>query len=240
MPSLSIEPLAFKVMNAAFGSLLYFSLTGACAARSWAASIFVFSRICVPVGFNGSEGGCHHHIGSPELDFGLVSGALRSSERSACRRSQSKGVTEYGASLRSDNRIPSSNLHISRTFGPVKSFRAAKIFFPETGAKTSRSSAQRRRSQPNGRTVLLLPLIASGNPPAAHSIGRRFHVQAYCSFVRRCLRRTCSHCHDRCARKRAREDRHGRRRRDVPLQEHHPECREFQGSHHAGCGGEGR
>jgi uncharacterized surface protein with fasciclin (FAS1) repeats len=41
-----------------------------------------------------------------------------------------------------------------------KKFQTFKNLFPETTPKTSRNSAQRRRSQPNNRPALLLPLIA--------------------------------------------------------------------------------
>src|ERR1019366_3575888 len=83
--------------------------------------------------------------------------------------------------------------------------------------------------------------IARGNPPVTSINRETFHVQAYCTFDRRRLWRAGPDRRCRCACERAgqndekrivrREDRDGRRRGDVPLEEHHPERRQFQGSH---------
>src|SRR5258708_8874159 len=101
-------------------------------------------------------------------------------------------------------------------------------------------------ARPNGdavrsstRPASLLPLIAGGGPPVTSIHRETIHVKAYCIFDRRSPQCPCPHGHHRCARQRAGKDRDGRRRCDVPLEEHHPERRQLQGPHHAGCGGEG-
>src|SRR6266508_2827494 len=72
-------------------------------------------------------------------------------------------------------------------------------------------------------------------PPAIAILGRRFHVQTYCTSVRRRVQRTGFHRHHHRARQRGGKDRDDRRRGDVPLQEYRPERRQLEGSHHAGC-----
>src|SRR5213076_290872 len=52
-------------------------------------------------------------------------------------------------------------------------------------------------------------------PPVCSIIGRRIHVEAYCSVVRRRVRRAGTHRHNCCARLGAGEDRDGRRCGDV-------------------------
>src|SRR5512144_1027091 len=78
------------------------------------------------------------------------------------------------------------------------------------------------------RSIDLASLFSSpaDAPPAITILGRRFHVQTYCTSVRRRVQRTGFHRHHHRARQRGRKDRDGRRRGDVPLQEYRPERRQ--------------
>jgi len=82
-----------------------------------------------------------------------------------------------------------------------KGFKPAKIYSLKLAQKPSRSSGQWRRSPDDQSASSSLPLIAGGYPPARNQSGDFFPmVQTYCISNRRGVRRTCSHCHDRCAR----------------------------------------
>src|SRR5664279_3808924 len=131
-----------------------------------------------------------------------------------------------------------------------KSFKSAKIYSLKPAPKPPVTRANGDAVFSLNGPASLLPLIAGGRPPVTSIHRETFHVEAYCIVVRRRPRRAGADRHPCRARQRARqndeernvrrEDRDGRRRRDVPLQEHHPERRQLEGSHHAGRRGEGR
>ncbi|HBK07780.1 MAG TPA: hypothetical protein DDZ81_18320, partial [Acetobacteraceae bacterium] len=75
----------------------------------------------------------------------------------------------------SGRRNDSRHGHDDAAHGPPwKKFQAFENLFPETAPKTSRNSAQRRRSQPDNRASVVVAPIAGGYPPVTPSIGRRF------------------------------------------------------------------
>ena len=132
---------------------------------------------------------------------------------------------------------------------PKKVSNITKTYSLKPHSKHSRNSAQRRRS-PLNRPASLLPLhdrrMSAGhlNPSGDVNMSKRIALLSAAAFSALALDR-----HPGRAGKRAgqneerdvrREDRDGRRRRDVPLEEHHSERRQLQGPHHAGGRGEGR
>src|SRR3954467_2360449 len=78
---------------------------------------------------------------------------------------------------------PTGSLHRARgTDGTQNSFKQHNKFFSETAAKSSRSSAQRRRSQPQATGA---SVVATSRPCRflrAVTIHREtIHVEAYCT-----------------------------------------------------------
>lgn len=106
--------------------------------------------------------------------------------------------------------------------------------------KPSRSSDQRRAAA--SRQTVAAAVVAPTQTPANCRLQSKrefLHVEAHCLSHRCCLQRAGHHRDRHCACPRRGKDRHGRRRRDVSVEEHRPECRQLEGPHHAGGGGEG-